>query len=301
MIYPVVIVPVGTASQLEQLGTKSKFWFKDSKGEGDVLFKEGRPGTGENWAEKVCCEVCDLLELPHAFYDFAECHDREGVITPTFVSKISRLIHGNELLAHYIKDYEEGKRFKVRQHTVKIVMTVLGDPEVKLPKGWNSSEKIESAADVFVGYLMLDALVSNQDRHHENWGLIVTNSSVSLAPSFDHASSLGRNETDKGRIERLDTKDQGRNVETYVKRAKSAFYESSSSSKPLSTIEAFTTAAKIRPIAGQYWLEKLEMIRTGQYETIFSNIPEAKITEPAIRFALQMLDLNAKRLLDHGN
>ena len=39
----------------EQLGTKEKFWVKiDSQ---DWLLKFGRPGTGEDWAEKAACEL----------------------------------------------------------------------------------------------------------------------------------------------------------------------------------------------------------------------------------------------------
>jgi len=52
------------STQLEQLGTKAKFWYRDVSGN-SMLFKQGRPGTGENWAEKVSCEICNLLKLPH--------------------------------------------------------------------------------------------------------------------------------------------------------------------------------------------------------------------------------------------
>lgn len=49
------------------------------------------------------------------------------------------------------------------------------------------------------GYVTLDALILNTDRHHENWALIRARSSDGrlihrVAPTFDHASSLGRNE-----------------------------------------------------------------------------------------------------------
>lgn len=63
MTYPVEEVPSGVLAQLEQLGTKGKFWYRDSSGK-RVLFKEGRPGTGENWAEKIACEIAELLGLP---------------------------------------------------------------------------------------------------------------------------------------------------------------------------------------------------------------------------------------------
>ncbi len=65
MTYPIIHVPDDASTQLEQLGTKAKFWYRDETGD-SVLFKVGRPGTGENWAEKVCCEICKMLNLPHA-------------------------------------------------------------------------------------------------------------------------------------------------------------------------------------------------------------------------------------------
>ena len=49
---------------------------------------------------------------------------------------------------------------------------------------------------------MLDALIGNTDRHHENWGILVRRGRGVLlgevAPSFDHASSLGRELRDIG-------------------------------------------------------------------------------------------------------
>jgi hypothetical protein len=51
-------------------------------------------------------------------------------------------------------------------------------------------------------------------RHHQNWGLILSpDKKTYLAPTFDHASSLGRNETDENREDRLATKDLGRSME----------------------------------------------------------------------------------------
>ena len=116
---------------------------------------------------------------------------------------------------------------------------------------------------------MLDALISNQDRHHENWGLvIVPDQGVFFAPTFDHASSLGRNETDKVRIEMLVTRDKGRSVEAYVQRAISALYATPSNSRPLGTLEAFTEAAKIRPDAANYWIGRLANINLEEFRGI---------------------------------
>ncbi|HFD87731.1 MAG TPA: phosphatidylinositol kinase [Gammaproteobacteria bacterium] len=298
MPYPILELPKDAPIQLEQLGTKTKFWYESPTGQ-KMLFKEGRPGTGENWAEKVCCEICKLLGLPHADYELALWNGHAGVVTPSFVPEGGRLVLGNELLARIVDDYDQSARFRARQHTVRIVMKIASASSVGFPLDWQSPEEISDAAGVFVGYLLLDALVSNQDRHHENWGLVlVPDQGLFLAPTFDHASSLGRNEKDKRRVERLTTKDKGRTVQTYVERARSAFFSSRKSTKPLKTLEAFREAAKIRPDAADCWRERLSEINPSQYMGIFDEMPGSEISVPARDFACRMLEINTKRLLD---
>ncbi|MHB1233599.1 MAG: HipA domain-containing protein [Burkholderiales bacterium] len=296
MSYPIIQLPEDAPTQLEQLGTKTKFWYRDQDGS-RVMFKEGRPGTGENWAEKVCCELCHLLDIPHANYDLAVWKDKEGVVTPTFVPEGARLVLGNELLAKIINEYEDGKRYQVRQHTVRTVMAVTSSHLVGLPLNWTAPELLKDAAGVFVGYLMLDALVSNQDRHHENWGLIWLPQGVFFAPTFDHASSLGRNETDQVRMEMLGTRDSGRSVEAYVERAKSALFATPASANPLKTLEAFLEAAKIRPDAADYWVGRLANIDREQFGAILAEVPDSVISAPARDFARRMLEINALRIL----
>ncbi len=299
MSYKIIDLSDCEPQQLEQLGTKTKFWYYDQNDE-RMLFKEGRPGTGENWAEKVSCELCAQLNIPHADYELSIWKDkRKGVISPTFVPKGGRLILGNELLSKIVDNYDHTRRYRVRQHTIRVVMAVTASNGIELPINWNPPRQIKDAASAMVGYLMLDALISNQDRHHENWGLVyIPEKGVFFAPSFDHASSLGRNETDKSRIDRLQTKDKGRSVEAYVARAKSAFYLSNTSPQPLSTLDAFVEAAKVRPEAAKYWLENLSEVDLASFEAILSQIPDTEISVSARNFACRMLELNTKRLLE---
>ncbi len=297
MTYPIIEIPEDAPAQLEQLGTKNKFWYWDENDQ-RMMFKRGRPGTGENWAEKVCCEICRLLDIPHAEYELAVWKDQSGVVTPTFVPKDGRLVLGNELLARIVDDYDLTARFRARQHTVRTVMAVASFKKIAFPRDWNLPESITDAAGVFVGYLMLDALVSNQDRHHENWGVIlIPEEGVFFAPTFDHASSLGRNETDDARNDRLTTKDKGRSVEAYVRRAKSAFYATYSGTMPLTTLEAFREAAKIRTEAADYWRDRLFGINMGDCRKILAEIPDAEISAPARDFAVRMIEINANRIL----
>lgn len=293
MTYSIINIPQFEPTQLEQLGTKSKFWYWDEN-KVSTLFKQGRPNTGENWAEKISCEICASLDLPHAHYEFAEWGGKEGVISPSFVPKGGRLILGNELLGTIIEEYEKEKRYLARQHTVSRVIAIASSKVIDVPKEYQVHEHIRNAADVFAGYLMLDALISNQDRHHENWGLLIVKGNLSLAPTFDHASSLGRNESDDKRRDILTTNDKGRNIESYVKRAKSAFFKNSASIKPLSTIDAFTEVVKLCPESAKFWIEQLENI---DFEYIINEVPETLISDIGREFALEILVTNKQRLL----
>ena len=122
--FPIIKVPLDAADSSEQMGTKRKFWYHDGQS-GLTLFKEGRPGTGENWAEKVAAELADLLGVPHAIYDLATWGDDQGVVCPTFVPDQARLVHGNEILARGVRDYDPQLAYGQVQHTVRHVLTVM--------------------------------------------------------------------------------------------------------------------------------------------------------------------------------
>ncbi len=66
------IRPINRASaqDIEYLGTKRKFWFRLKNTR--YLFKAEERGTGEDWAEKIVCELAALLGIPHAKYFLAK-------------------------------------------------------------------------------------------------------------------------------------------------------------------------------------------------------------------------------------
>jgi hypothetical protein len=209
-----------------------------------------------------------------------------------------RLVLGNELLATIDKTYPKEQNYHVKEHSLRRVTAIVGLKIIKPPIGWIPSPEISTSLDVFVGYLMLDAWIGNQDRHHENWGLVVNSpSSIHLAPTFDHNSSLGWNETDESRRERLRTLDKRRSVEWYAKRARSAFFTLDPIQKPLLTFDAFVEALKLRPIAGNAWLKRLEGISEGMLENTLSQVPPDRITRDGLDFALEILRVNQRRLL----
>jgi hypothetical protein len=296
-MFPVFLVPDHAATSPEQLGTKPKFWFEHEE-LGNCLFKEGRPNTGDDWSEKVSCELCELIGLPHANYHLAIWRGHRGVISPTFIPTGGALVHGRQLMVGVVTNYPGGKFFHLRQHTLRRVLAIMRTVRFKPPIAWQSFKDQETALDVFIGYLMLDMWIANQDRHHDNWSFVVTqDGAVHLAPSYDHASSLGSNETDRNRENRLKTRDRRRSVQRYVEKATSAFYRSSSDTRPIPTFDAFRDAGSIRPGAANAWIDRIERVSDQDTRQVFNKVPPDRITPVAIDFAQKMLEINRNRLL----
>lgn len=297
MAYP--IIKIQDYEKLEQMGSKEKFWYHDRVDKKNKLFKIGRPGTGENWSEKVTSEIAQTLGLPCAQYDFAIWGDKQGVTSPIFVPENGRLVHGNELLAKIIKDYPEKPTYHIREYRISTVVAALQifKERTLLPMGYVGNDVIKKPLDVFIGYLMFDCLISNPDRHHENWGFVVdyVGKKVYLAPTYDHASGLGCRVSDDEIKRRRETTDNRYTVEAFVAKAKSAF--SFKDGKRISPLMAFIYAAKKNVDAAIYWLDKIEKLSLASIVDIFNEVPMHLITKDSILFAVDILNANRLRLI----
>ncbi|NEO53732.1 MAG: HipA-like protein [Okeania sp. SIO3B5] len=271
-------VPEDSILETEQLGTKDKFWY--CQDELNYLYKKARPNTGEAWAEKIASELCELLKLPHAHYELAIWKGNLGTISPSFVPENKTLILGNKILVKIDESYPEFNNYKVSEHTLDIVVEAIAYNSINLPLNWKPPEGIETAIETFVGYLLLDAWIGNTDRHHENWGFIM-NDSVSLAPTFDHASSLGRELLDSEKQKKINNQV----VKNYAAKSRSAMYDKIGDKKAMLTLDLFEKAAQEYPKAGLIWLQNLANISEEDTLSLFERIPKNCISEISIEFA----------------
>ena len=147
-----------------------------------------------------------------------------------------------------------------------------------------------TAWDVFVGYLVLDAVVGNTDRHEDNWAVIAPAGQRSLAPSFDHASCLGFQLEDERRERHLSTRDQGFTPEAYADRAKSPF-----AGKPHPVDAALAAMAMAQGPARHLWIDRCEDV-DALVEPV-RLIPAGRMSNPAREFAERVMRRNCHRLL----
>ena len=212
---------------------------------------------------------------------------------------------GNELLQEADPAYptRDGDYFHLSAHTVERVFTALGAPMIALPSEFatvadaNGLAAVRTSAELFTGYLLLDALIGNQDRHHENWGIIEGPERTELCPSFDHASSFAHNLGDDERNARMETSDKGYTIEAFVRKARSALFREAGDRRPLSPLDAFREAGQRSPTARTQWLGRLELVREADLADIVERVPPDRMSPVTKEFVLKFIGVNKRRLL----
>lgn len=152
---------------------------------------------------------------------------------------------------------------------------------------------------------MFDAWIANQDRHDENWGVVrMPNGNSFLSPTFDHGSSMGRNETDTKRALMLKTKDRNQHIGSYIEKARSALFpgpgDGDGNKRPLLTIEAFSQASKQNTMAASEWRERLASVPDDVIFSIVNKVPEKFMTDISKEFTFRLLMLNKSRIIVGG-
>lgn len=208
---------------------------------------------------------------------------------------------GNQLLFQRDPRYplDDSAKYGIREHTVDSIAAVLqtlSPPTEEWMAG--APTGIGSALEVFAGYLMLDAWVANQDRHHQNWGAIRRGEILSLAPSYDHGASLARNLLDSERSDRLVTQDQSRGIEAFVGKARSGFYASPDQPRTLLALDAFLKFREHVPGRADAWLDALAQVDEGRVQDIVSGVPPSRMSPVAREFTIKLLMINQQRILN---
>jgi hypothetical protein len=116
---------------------------------------------------------------------------------------------------------------------------------------------------------------------------------MEVAPSFDHASSLGRELLDDERLRRLNDK----TVLSYIRKGRGGIYGKASDKHGLSPLEAALRARKLYPDLFERWWLKLQDLDGGRMRTILDRVPPDWMSAPARDFALAFLCASRQELL----
>ena len=282
----------------EQLGTKPKQWILDPDGNHWLMKfttdNQRSDGTsyrkGDDWSERVANEVAERLGVPAACTELAL--DRAvkapgyGIISKSVLTPPSddptqipgELVHGNQLVPVEVGRERKGHTIEaIRQALDGVAAPICIDNQLT---GW----------DVFVGYLLLGAVVGNTDRHEENWAVIDRAGVRSLAATFDHASCLGFQLEDERRMQHLNTRDRNDTPEAWADRAQSKF-----EGRPHPVVAAIRALGLTDESVRQRWVGRCEDV-DYLVESIWMT-PENRMSPVAQQFAERVIRRNCHRLL----
>lgn len=197
------------------------------------------------------------------------------------------LTHGNELLATRVSGYPLSRTGEVPGYTVAACLEALtgfeATPGAVVPDG-------AAAAFLFAGYLVLDALIANTDRHHENWAVVqAPGLRPYLAPTFDHGSSLGFQEPEDRKQRLLDSG----GVARWVLRVKTKFED-----KPSPVDVAAEAVAALPREQALEWRHRVASFDLGWWRTTPDRVPGERMSQADRTFAYNIIRLNMEALLD---
>jgi len=292
MAFPIIEISADRITGDEQLGSKPKFWFmRDGE---RWLFKERRLNTGEDWAEKLASDIARHIKVEAAEVELAECSGRIGCASKMFVEEGENLLHGNEILGGQLIGYDRNKKQHHCDHTLASIVNasqqMLGNP---------LDQRI---MQILASYMVLDALIGNTDRHHENWGFLMRYERqpadnvlkrLRVAPSFDHASSLGRELLDDRRSQILQTA----GIKKYASSGHGGIYLESTDRRGANPIKLIEFGVQHYPQYFRPVLRRLEQIPLEPIIALVDQVPPERISETARTFVKAFLGYTYPTLL----
>ncbi len=290
--YPIFHLSTDSPILTEQLGSKPKFWFRSQEDDQEWLFKFTREGTGEHWSEKIAAEVAAWMGVPAARVELAEFTGKRGAASLSFVRRKEGfdLVHGDELLAGHVTGYERDRVFRHSGHSIHNILDAV-------TKAFPDTDLRHDQLCRLAGYVVLDALIGNTDRHHQNWGMLrrQTESGTieqEIAPSFDHASSLGRNESD----ERLERRLRDNQVLRYLRKGRGGIYWTSSDAKGANPLDLTEKAARKWPKFFEPWLQRIHQLDESRFFGIVNKVPDDWMSPTQKKFCLALLASSCSEL-----
>ncbi|MDE0025051.1 MAG: HipA domain-containing protein [Spirochaetaceae bacterium] len=282
------------------MGTKDKFWFRapDDPQECDWLFKFPTENTGQHWAEKVSYEIARRMRILAPRVELAQYCEQGGERNPgSAVRSFSsgyELYHGNQILAGLDENYDPDQRFGHSMHTVQRIFHSMSVFE--------SDRYADRCRARLAEYLILDAVIGNVDRHHENWGILckVVDGRLKgrLAPTFDHASSLGREllDTGSGKSRHRFLTELG--IDRYAERAPGAVFIGEDTRRGPSPLELMRWGVE-QADYGRFFrtaLTKLGNLDMEGVQEIVFKIPSSWMTGLAREFVVRLVNYNLDQL-----
>ena len=272
----------------EPAGENEKTWFLAPDGS-RWIFKRNRPqrSPNEHASELVASKVARLLGVPAAEIRLATIAGEIGCISRDVKSNPRhQLDSGSLFIAEYAQDFDPRAKDSAG-HSLENIANVF--TRVAPPIGYNEPDL--TSAGWFAGYLIFDALIGNQDRHSENWSLeLDLAGAFHLAPSYDHATSLGIVQRNPDKVNKLLRSPEA--LQTFVQRARGTRFEAKAKTTLVQVGAEFCRIAA--PPAAVHWGNRVAALDLNEVADI---VASSGMSAPNDKFAIEIVRRNKERLV----
>lgn len=115
-------------------------------------------------------------------------------------------IEGERFCKHIDPDFDPKQG---RRHSWELVEKIQSNTRMMVPGADKAGfVSYDDYFDFWARCLSFDVLISNTDRHAENWAIISSNGKFLMSPLYDNATSMGCEVDDKGLVKWFDDKNQ---------------------------------------------------------------------------------------------
>ena len=159
----------------------------------------------EACSEKMAYEIAKVLGYKCAKIELAkDTENNIGVLNYLFSDR-EKSPH-TDIVTYLNKESNERSEY----YTVSNIKKTLDEIDKSLFQG-------------FIRIMVFDALIGEQDRHEENWGITEKNGKYSISPLYDNGDSLLREFKNKDMLKKFQNGE--RDFDAYINRSKTLIYK----------------------------------------------------------------------------
>lgn len=261
-------------------GTRKKIFALDNKNN-MAMFKYEKENY--NWSEacseKMAYEIAKILNYKCAKIELAYDDEKNlGVLNYYFTKDNS--LH-NDFVAYLNNNQKDRNCF----YTIKNIKYILDNLDKKLFKD-------------FIKIMVFDALIGEQDRHEENWGITETNGKYSISPLYDNGASLLKKFQNDNTFKKY--YNHIKDFDKYIKRSGTYIYKENSNEK-YKHFELIEYLLCNYPFYVLPELKKLKKLSDVIIKNIVKKIPDELLTEKHKEYIIDYVIKRRNILLEMSN
>ncbi len=250
-------------------GSRKKILVTNNKNE-MAMFKYEREDydCSEACSERIAYELAKILGFECAKIDLAfDNNGKIGVLNYYFSDRFTA-VH-TDIVAYLNKDSSERNKY----YTISNIKAVLDDINPSLFRG-------------FVRIMVFDALIGEQDRHEENWGILEKEGIFSISPLYDNGDSLLREFRNLNNAQKYyyGIKD----FNAYIMRSKTIIYKENNKDR-YRHFELIKYLTENFPELVYPEIEKMKLLTDEKIENIVNKIPNELMTKEHKKYIIYYL------------